>query len=535
MPKKKGSKVAAQKFSVALNKPRVLTKSSDKGKPPQTSKIMDAVEIFNLAKVTDGFDNFIAKLGLNNANVLSAGYYTFNLLTKNRIQLEAAYRGSWVVGKMIDCVAEDMTREGIEITTNEGKDDVKKFYSKMTELQINKSNCSNIKWSRLYGGSIGVTQIRGQDFATPLRLDSIGKDQFDGIVVFDRWQLNPDLTNVIRSGPDMGLPEYYYIVNNPAQISQESGTVDYSGQIKVHHSRVIRMGGIELPFYQAITEMMWGESVLERIWDRLIPFDSATMSSANLIERANNRTISVKGLREIIAAGGEEVETLMKMFDMIREFQTNESMTILDSEDTFATSNYSFAGLDNLLLQFGQQLSGACDIPLVRLFGQSPAGLNSTGESDLRMYYDTIKAQQEAQLRRPYRLIIEIMWRSIFGKPVPEDLEFEFVSLWQMSALDKATIAKTTTETIIGAHEDGLVTTAQAMEELRDSAPETGVFANISDESIAEAEEEPPLPSPEEAAATSADPQEPQKIKKPIPSLDSFPVRLKNLFRRKSS
>jgi hypothetical protein len=36
-----------------------------------------------------------------------------------------------------------------------------------------------------------------------------------------------------------------------------------------------------------------------------------------------------------------------------------------------------------VLLQFAQQLSGALNIPLTRLFGQSPAGMNSTGEGDL--------------------------------------------------------------------------------------------------------------------------------------------------------
>lgn len=445
------------------------------------------------ALTLDGFDNFVSRLGLNNDNTLSAGTYEFNLVTRNRIKLEAAYRGSWIVGAIVDSVAEDMTREGITVTTNEADEDIKDLMTAMSRLQIWNSICNLVKWGRLYGGAIGVIQVKGQNPATPLDLDTIGQDQFQGIVVFDRWQLNPVLNQVIDSGPEMGLPKYYQIVNNPTQTTPDSNT--QTGQITVHHSRCIRYTGIDLPYFQAITEMMWGESLLERLWDRLISFDSVTMSTANLIERACNRTIGVEGLREIISGGGAAKEGLLAMFEMMRSLQTNEGITLLDKNDTFATTNYSFAGLDSVLIQFGQQLSGASGVPLVRLFGQAPSGLNSTGDAEIRMYYDNINAQQESKLRNPFEVLLKVLWRSTFGKPAPKDLEFQFTPLWQMSALDKATNSKSNTETIVGAYEAGLISREVALKELRQSSGDTGLFSNISDEDITEAEnEEPPAP-----------------------------------------
>lgn len=442
------------------------------------------------AETTDGFDNFVSRLGLNNNNTLSAGLYIFNLMTRNRIQLEAAYRGSWVVGQVVDCVAEDMTRSGINVTTNEEEQDIKELQSGMSRLAIWSSLCDLIKWGRLYGGSIAVLQIEGQDLSTPLNLETIAKGQFQGLVVYDRWQLNPDLVRIIQHGPDMGLPEYYDIVTTST--SAQPTAPSAVGAIRVHHSRIIRNIGIKLPFFQAITEMMWGESVLERLWDRLISFDSVTMNTANLIERANNRTIGIEGYREIIAAGGKAQQALEKQFEVMREFQTNEGMTVMDKNDEFQTTNYTFAGLPDVILQFGQQLSGASQIPLVRLFGQSPAGLNSTGESDLRMYYDSINAKQEAGLRRGVNLLIHVMWRSFFGRAAPKDIEFTFTPLWQMSAIDRATVGKSNAETILGAHSEGVIDRATAMKELRQSSGDTGLFSNISDEQIEEAEEEPP-------------------------------------------
>jgi len=469
----------------------------------------------------DGFENFISRIGLNNDNSLSGGTYRFNLITRNRVLLEMAYRGSWIVGAVIDSVAEDMTRAGIEIQT---KDDVeiKKLHRDMVRLQIWQSLSLLIKWGRLYGGALGVLQIDGQRLDTPLDVETVAKGQFKGIVVFDRWMLNPVLTPVISSGPDMGLPILYQITTSPTSNAPSAPT---SNAINVHHSRVIRFTGIDLPFFQAITEMMWGESVLERLWDRLIAFDNATMSSASLIDRANLRTIGVEGLREIIAAGGEAQEGLQAMFEMMRLMQVNEGLTLLDKNDEFQSTAYSFAGLSDMMLQFGQQLSGATGIPLVRLFGQSPAGLNSTGESDIRMYYDNINAQQEAKLRRPFETLLKVMWRSSFGMPAPEDMDFSFTPLWQMSDMDKANIAKTTTETVIASYDAGLITQKTAMEELKDSSGNTGLYSNITDKEINEAEEElapvpdEPPPMPEEQKET---PKEEEK--EPVRNLDSGPI-----------
>lgn len=509
-------------------KARTRDKKPTKPKPsaPRGKIKLDAMQVFRaedaaskqkIAQLTlDGFDNFVSRLGLNNDNTLSAGTYEFNLITRNRVKLEAAYRGSWIVGAFVDSVAEDMTRAGVDIKTSEEGADIPEFHKAMTRLQIWNSTQNLIKWGRLYGGAIGVMQIEGQKLDTPLKLDTIAKDQFHGIVVYDRWQLNPDLTDVIDSGPEMGLPKFYDIVSPSTSTSAIAATP--TGQQRVHHSRCIRYTGIDLPFFQAITEMMWGESILERLWDRLISFDNATMSSAQLIDRANLRTVGIEGLREVIGAGGEAQKGLEAQFEMMRLMQVNEGLTLLDKNDTFASTAYSFAGLSDMLLQFGQQLSGASGIPLVRLFGQSPAGLSATGESDIRMYYDNINAQQEAKLRNPFEVLIKVLWRSIFGKDTPKDMSFEFTPLWQMSETDRATNGKTITETVIGAYEAGVTDRKTALEELRDASPNTGVFSNITDKQINEAEnDEPPLPDMDPAAPNPA--AEPSK--EPVKNLDS--------------
>lgn len=505
--------------------------------PAPNSPSIDSVSKFSpRARVFDGYDNFLSRIGLNNQNQLSAGSYAFNLITRNRILLEAAYRGSWITGRAIDSVANDMTRAGIQISTTEDYDKAK-LKKVMTRLQVWPSLNTTVKWGRLYGGAIGIMQIEGQDLETPLDIESVQEGQFKGIVVYDRWMLNPLLAPVITSGPDMGLPIIYQIVSSALQNlgnpnPLKPGEVwNIPGIINVHHTRCVRYTGIDLPFFQAITEQMWGESILERLWDRLISFDNASMSSAQLIDRANLRTVQIDGLREIIAAGGEAYEGLLKHFEMMRQMADNEGLTLLDKEDIFASTAYSFAGLSDMLLMQAQQISGATEIPLVILFGQSPAGLSATGDADIRTYYDAINTQQEAKLRNPLSDLMQVIWRSTFGKPTPEDFDFEFTPLWQMDESDQAAISKMNAETVIAAQSAGLMPAHTAMKSLKNSSGDAGLFSGITDEDINEAEMEPP-PMPD----APGEPQEPNGEETPPKEKTSdskFKSRMLKWFTRK--
>jgi hypothetical protein len=524
------------------------------------------------ARTVDGFKNLALKLGISSPgdgcsnNSLSQGHYQFNLITRNRMQLEAAYRGSWIAGRVIDCRAQDMVKAGIQITTNDGAEKLQDFKVQMSRLEIWQTIRDTAAWGRLYGGAIGMLQIEGQALDSPLDTSTIEEGQFRGIAVYDRWQLFPVLSEIITEGPQIGLPKYYDIVlgsnlNNPGQVpgggsmtqaprvgdpaegaAGETGLHEYTAQtangpsasrVRIHHSRIFRMGGIKLPFFQAITEMMWDESILERLWDRLIEFETSVASAAGLITRANLRTIGIERFREILSAGGEAKEGLVEMFDYIRQFQSSEGLTLLDKEDNFQTTAYSFAGLSDILERFEEQISGACDTPLVRLFGQSPGGLNSSGESDMRNYYDSVNAEQEAKLRNPLELICKVLWPSSFGEPLPKDFSFTFTPLWQMTMKEKADIATANTTAIVQAEGSGLIGKATAMRELKNTGSETGLFLNITDEEIEEAENElPPEPEMEVNPATgqvSASKEEDPSKEKPK-SNDSAWGRMKRMF-----
>jgi phage-related protein (TIGR01555 family) len=446
---------------------------------------------------TDTFQNFLARLGHGTGNLNDGAQYGFHPVTRLRLQLEWMYRGSWVAGKVVDSIAEDMTREGVDIHSDMKPPEIQEFEKEIDRLQIWAQLCQTIKYSRLYGGAIAYIHIDGQDPSTPLRKDTIAKGAFRGLVPMDRWLLLPSLNDLVQEvGPAFRKPKYYQTVTD-----SNTGVP----RMRIHYSRVIRLEGIELPYWQALTENLWGISVIERLWDRMVAFDSVTTGAAQLVYKAHLRTLQIKDLRKILALSDPAAKKgLYAQISLTQYFQGQEGFTVLDADDKFETHQYAFGGLPDVMLQFGQQIAGATDIPLVRLFGQSPAGLNSTGESDLRTYYDGIKQKQIAAIGPGVETVYDIAYRSKFGKPPPKSFELPFRALWQLTSEQKAAATKVTTDSIVQAYESGLIQRDTGLKELRSLSRDVGTWASITDEEIEEAEEAVEnAPSPEDLATAA--------------------------------
>lgn len=424
----------------------------------------------------DGFQNIPLRMGLGTSTTLNANRYVPQFKTFNRSELEWAYQGSWMCGLAVDVVAEDMTREGVEVKCDD-PDTASAIDIALDEYRVWDSLCDAIKWARLYGGSIAVLLIDGDDMSKPL--GNVPRGAFKGLLVLDCWQVNPSEAVVQELGPDFGKPEYY-------EVFSKQCAIEIPGN-RIHHSRCIRFEGRRLPYYLRQAYRGWGASILEPLFDRIEKFDMATEGAAQLVNKCYLRFYKVKGLRSIltndVARKGFEIQ-----MENVRQFQSIEGMTLGDVEDDFQTTNYTFTGLPEVLLQFAQQISGATGIPLVRLFGQSPVGFNSTGESDIRLYYDNTKQQQEKMLRPGMKKVLNAIYMSVTGRLPDAEFNFDFRPLWQMTNEQKAQSATAMVGAIIQALQNEAIPLPIAMKELKKLSSAIGMFSSITDKDIEEAE-----------------------------------------------
>ena len=430
----------------------------------------------------DSFANFAAKMGSNPSNLQGGSTYNLQFRTRNYRELEAMYRTSWVIRKSIDVIPDDMTREGIELSSDQ-PDDHRQLLEAMNRMAMWDALGDGVRWSRLYGGAVTVFLIDGQDMTQPLRLDSIRHGQFKGLHTLDRWQLSPALSEVVTEfGPDLGKPLYYDVILDGSPLQGR----------RIHYSRVARFGGAELPFRQSYTEMGWGQSYIEQWFDRLIAFDSATTGAAQLIHKAHLRTLKINQLREILAGPDQLKKGLYNQVEFMRVAQTIEGLTVLDGNDEFDTNTYNFAGLDDLLTQFAQQLAGATDIPVVRLFGQAPGGLNATGDTDMEMYYTMIRQHQERRLRPALTVLMDILHRSELGRPPEDGFGFVFNTLDPLSETERADIFSKAAAAINTLTAGGILMRTHALRELQQASEISGYGSTITEEDIEDAENDPP-------------------------------------------
>ena len=390
------------------------------------------------------------------------GFYHRHYLTQQRELLDTIYRNSWISAKVCDAVAEDMVKDGVDfLGVDQDQETLLQKY--LNQMQVWEGVADTIRWARLYGGCVAFINISGQDVSTPLDPYTISAGQFRGLIVVDRYRCDPIQTSAYQLEP-----EYYRIegISDP-----------------VHVSRLIKMVGIRLPYFEALKENYWGDTVIGRVLDAVQNRDNALNASGKLINKSYLRTVKVKNLRQVLAAGGQAQKNLVKMFTQMRDLQENSGLTIIDTDDEFQTDSYTFTNLDGLLALFDQDVAAAADIPMTRLYGQSPAGF-STGDADLQAYYSRISSNQESMLRIPLTKLFSICYLSCFGVQPPADFGFSFRNVWQPSELEDRQQIVQECNTIISAANSGLIQPSTAMENLRGIGEKYGLFNTITDEEI---------------------------------------------------
>ena len=433
-------------------------------------------------KVLDGFSNPLARLGAGTPNLLDATQYVMSRMTNDFGTLNAMYRDSWIVRRIVDIIPADMLKNWITITSGLTPDLLKKIDIELRRTQLIKKIQEGLCWGRLYGGAVGIMLIKGQgspeQLAMPLALDEMVPGDFKGLMILDRWNgVSPssELVDDI-SDPEYGLPEAY-IVTDPVD-----GTM-----VRVHHTRCIRFIGNMLPFWEKQAELYWGASVIESVFDELKKRDNVSWNIAQLTFMANLRVLKMNDIGQTLAATDPQSQAeLYRTLTAQNWLMSNMGIQIMDAADGLETHQYTFGGLADCYQQFIMDVSGAAEIPVTKLFGRSPSGLNATGESDLQNYYDMIAEKQESILRPILNKLLPPFMVSMFGA-VPDDLDFDFNPVSEPTDKERMELAKTGTDNVVAALNAGMISKRTGLQELKQQSERTGVWTNITDEDIEKA------------------------------------------------
>ena len=420
----------------------------------------------------DGYSNSAAFLG-DESPLLSSGTFVRSGLTSDPELLTAMYRESWLTKRIIDTPSEDMTRAWYRLSAVREPEEIHALRRLEARHSVKQELTNALRWARLYGGSLALMVIRGEEdrLDRPLEQDLLLPDCFQGLLVLDRAQgIEPSAELVADlDDPDFGLPEYYTV---------NLETEGYR-TVRLHHSRVLRFVGRELPRGETIRENFWGASEMEHIRDELLKRSAASANIAQLIFQANITTLKMSDFGELLGTGTEEQRrNLEQAMGLENRFRTSFGIQLLSKDDCLENHAYSFAGLSEIYEQFMMDMAGAAEIPATRLFGRSPQGMNATGESDLKNYYDMIASLQERLLRPALEKLLPVMAVSCWGY-VPENLEIVFEPVMTSSPAERAELVQKLSADVIEGFKCGLFTREEAIAELKARGEEMGTYKII--------------------------------------------------------
>ena len=335
-------------------------------------------------------------------------------LTDQPVRLTELYRRSWLAKRIIDMPCEDMTRAWYTLPPGLPPEALHALARLEARHEIRREITDAIRWARLYGGSCALMVLRGQEHCLdqPLRLETIVPGDFQGLLVRDRFSgLEPSLeTEEDLDDPDFGYPRYYDF------------DTEALGRLRVHHSRILRFTGRDLPRSEEIAQSYFGASELEHIQEELDKRTATSRNIARLVFQANITTLKMSDFGEVLALGTEhQKQQVLSAMEQQNRMRDSFGLQLLSAGDTYENHPYSFAGLSEVYEAFMMDMAGAAGIPATRLFGRSPEGMNATGESDLKNYYELISQMQERHLRPALEKLLPVMLLSCWGT-LPEDL-----------------------------------------------------------------------------------------------------------------
>jgi phage-related protein (TIGR01555 family) len=463
----------------------------------------------NTNAVKDMYMNQASNTGFATTSQVNGGTYVPYRISLDYLTLLYMYRGSWVVRALIDTIPEDMLKAFPTIVSKVTPEQITDFNRVIQKTVTLQKMIEGLKWGRLFGGAIAIIILSGEsqkDLAQPLVLEDVELDSYRGLIIVDRWSgVSPSskLISNLDNPAEYGLPAHYQV------------TTETSQNFKVHHSRVLRFTGRDLPLFEKQIQTYWGMSEVEAIFQELQRRDFVDAGIADLVSRAHVFAVKEPMLAQLLSGVGltqqQYNDYILRTRAVSESITTNGLLTIGEGGEFYAHS-FAFAGLRDLHDAMMENLSGASGIPMQR-WGKSDTGLGNSGEGALQVYYDQTDQKRAHELGPIIDKLIPIICMSTWGQ-VPDDLDYHFAPIRTMTSKERAELGKNQLDPVFDAFDKGLIGRQTSLREMAQLSKENGLFTNVTPDMIEDADDE--LLSPDLAlgAGDGTDPTEKPELEK---------------------
>ncbi|WP_205954236.1 DUF1073 domain-containing protein [Pantoea stewartii] len=341
--------------------------------------------------------------------------------------------------KMVGTIAEEMTRKWIKLKTvgdDDKSDRVKKLVDAMERFQVREKLREAAEHDGYFGGGqiyIDVLSPKNvsawtddNELQSKLFISDkkIPKGSLQGFQVIEPVWTYPGVYNAQNPlSPDFYKPTEWFVMGKT-----------------VHASRMVDFVSRQVPDLLKASYNFRGLSLIQIAEPYVNNWLRTRDSVSDMIHSFSIPVLGTDMSQVLQGNGADVLLSRMELFNRCRDnrgvFAKNK---VSDQEESVEFVNAPLSGLDTLQAQSQEHMSSVSGIPLVKLLGITPNGLNASSDGEIRVFYDYIHSLQQSMFKAPLKRILDVIQLSEFGDIDP-DIFFEFEPLYEMSAKEKAEI-----------------------------------------------------------------------------------------------
>lgn len=367
-----------------------------------------------------------------------------------------------------ETLAKEMTRKWITVTAT-GDDDktdkVKQIEAELKRLKVQELFCTAIEQDGFFGRAqlyldVGVNMDDAEMLLAPL-LDSprvLRRKSIKRLAVIEPIWTYPNRYNSSDPlDPTFYKPQTWFVMGK-----------------EIHASRFLTFVSRPVPDLLKPAYAFGGLSLLQICKPYVDNWLRTRQSVSDLVH-----SFSVWGLKTNLSTvleggAGEELFARAELFNQLRD---NRGLNLIDKDtEEFFNLATPLGSLDKLQAQSQEHMSAVTGIPLVKLLGITPSGLNASSDGEIRSFYDWIAAGQTDDLAPNLTRLFNLIQLSLWGEIDPE-LGFKWNTLWQLDEAAAANARKVEVDTDAVLIDKGIIDPLEAR--TRIAAQEGSAYASL--------------------------------------------------------
>jgi hypothetical protein len=198
----------------------------------------------------------------------------------------------------------------------------------------------------------------------------------------------------------------------------------------IHASRLLTFVAREVPDMLKPAYAFGGLSLTQMVEPYVENWLVTRQSVQDLIKGFSTFVLKTNMAAAYSGVGGDDFFKRADMFNMLRN---NRGLMMLDKDtEDFANVSAPISGLDHLQAQSLEHIASCSQLPLVKMTGISPSGLNASSEGELRCWEDKVHSYQEAMFDAPLAKIVNFIQLSLWGE-IDEGITHEWLPINEMT------------------------------------------------------------------------------------------------------